>query len=99
MSGGCAPALASEVRPIIDNNDNLQESSVNAQFLASSPGWRSKSGVKNRCVATKSAVRSHGDRPAKTGIDASSLYASIFLKKSLFFPRTIMIVTICNEAA
>jgi hypothetical protein len=77
----------------------LQELPINAQVPASSPGWRVKSGVKNRCVATKSAVRSHGDRPAKTGIDASSLYASIFLKKCLFFLGTIMIVTICNEAA
>jgi hypothetical protein len=31
MSGSCAPALASEVRPMIDNSDNLQELSINAQ--------------------------------------------------------------------
>ncbi|HEV7619748.1 MAG TPA: hypothetical protein VGO51_16760 [Burkholderiaceae bacterium] len=77
----------------------MQELSVNAQVPLQVQAGESKSGVKNRCVATKSAVRSHGDHPAKTDIDASSLYASIFLKKSLFFPRTIMIVTICNEAA
>jgi hypothetical protein len=42
MSGGCMPALASEVGSIIDNNDNLQELSINAQVSASSPGRRVK---------------------------------------------------------
>lgn len=45
MSGGCTSALASEVRPIIDNNDNLRELSINAQVPTPSPGRR----VKIRC--------------------------------------------------